>query len=153
MKTLLRPEFFSENAVRTWSKSAFFALLGSFYVLGTSLADSNCIQHVPTKALSRALPRVYYVLYLNYALITFLQRLERPFYACTIHLSRSDYVWTLYNGQTAWGYNCIYSSQHKSNMSKRYKRAKQEWEEEGLDMNQWLYEIWSKVSFPLLQIM
>jgi hypothetical protein len=38
-------------------------------------------------------------------------------------------------------------------MPQRYKRVNQEWEEEGLNMNQWLYEIWSKLSFPLLQTM
>jgi hypothetical protein len=54
---------FSENAERTWYKWAFFALVGSFYDLDTSFAGSHCVNHVPTKSLSRTLPRVHYVLY------------------------------------------------------------------------------------------
>jgi hypothetical protein len=35
--------------------------IGSPYDLCTSLAGSYCVHHVPTKSLSRALPRVQYV--------------------------------------------------------------------------------------------
>jgi hypothetical protein len=77
-------------------------------------------QYVPCRFLLRP-PRSHQViitrtstcalrpLRLDCALITFLLRLERPFDACTTHLSRSNCVWT--------GYHFIYSSQYNINMS------------------------------------
>jgi hypothetical protein len=74
-----------------WSKSAFFASLRSCYVPCRFLLRPLRSHHVfITCTATRALRP----LRLNYALITFLLQLERPFYACTTHLSRS--VFELY---------------------------------------------------------
>jgi hypothetical protein len=88
-----------------------FLLVSWFrFLLRPTRSHHVFITHTATRALR--------LLSLNCALITFLLRLERLLYACTTHLSRSAFELYI-NTQTAWGYNFIYSSQHKSNMSQR----------------------------------